>query len=65
MNLNKEKIFSGLKLTLYFVAHWSITKISAVIVQTSIVQGHALAGRDNSVSAGTGKDPRWGVLAHI
>ena len=65
MTLNKKNIFSSLKLTLYFVANWCSREIKGLIIQTSIVQVHASAGRDNCVRAGTEEDPGWGVPTRI
>ena len=47
------------------MAHWRKREINGLIIQTSVVQGHASAGRDNSVRAGTEEDPGWGVPARI
>ena len=65
MTLNKQDIFISLKLTLYFVAHWRNREINGLIIQTSRVQGHVSAQMNNSVRAGTEKDPGLGVPARI
>ena len=31
--------------------------------RTSVVQNHALTGRDNSLRSGIEEDPRWGALS--
>ena len=47
------------------MAHLGITTKTSLVTRTSTVEDHALAGMDNSMSAGIKEDPGWGVPAHI
>ena len=46
------------------MAHLGITTKTSLVTRTT-VEEHALAGKDNSMSAGIKEDPGWGVPAHI
>ena len=47
------------------MAHWRNREINGLIIQTSVVHGHASAGRDDPVRESTEEDPGWSVPARI
>ena len=60
MTLNKYRL-SKTYLVDWFLLYWFF----GLVTQTSVVQDHALDGRDNSMRASVEENPGWGVPARI